>query len=118
MCQIDALILENWEVKGRRDENWKIPTVPLLSLPLLLLSPLPPFLVSFPSLHRITVSDGTGLTVRRRSKKTVALSTSLKMTCDTCTHTHTRFLVGVSDDITGSMHQHSMWSRKLGHSKL
>lgn len=66
-------------------------------------------LVSSASLHGVTVSDGTGLTGRRRSKKTVALGSASEMTYDTCAHTHTHAdthssLVGVGDDITGSKH--------------
>ncbi len=85
-CHIDALILENWEVNGRRrGKNCKIPAVPLI------FSSLPPSLTPSFSLHlrRVTVSDGTGLTGRRRSKKTVAFSSALEMTRDTHTHTHT-----------------------------
>ena len=59
------------------------------SLPPSLLPSFPPSLVSSPSLCRITVSDGTGLTGRRRSEETVVLSSALEMTCDTCAHTHT-----------------------------
>lgn len=76
-----------WEVKRRRSKNWKIPAV--LFIFSSLLHSLPPSLVSLPSLCRVTVSDGTGLTGRQRSKKTVALSSAMEMICDMCIQTHT-----------------------------
>lgn len=84
-CWNDAMILGNWQVKGRR---WsQIPAVHLIFSSILHLLPLS--LVSFPFLYRVTVSDGIGLTGRRRSKKTVTLSSALEAICDMCTQTHT-----------------------------
>lgn len=92
-CHIDALILGNWGVKGRRrGENWKIPAV----------SPSLPR--SSPSLHRVTVSDGRRLTGRRRSKKTVVLSSASEMTCDTSIHTHRPSSTEGDSDETVSTH--------------
>lgn len=94
----------NWG--SQKGESWKIPAVPLI-FPSLLPSFAPSFPpVSSPSHCRITVSAGTGLTGRWRSKKSGALASASQMTYDTradaYTNTRRRRSAGVGDDITRS----------------